>query len=178
MWCGSSPNRRPAPSRLRPSAAPRTAALPLVGGGMARWLLGPRAPWGAVFRPPAAASGVFRFYECGGLRFGVLPLTQLMWASRFASSCSASLRAVGRSGRAGTALVLRSSLRCGCSSCALGICGCSLCFYHLTLAALQGHSCCIRLRSAACACASCCHRCAPVSISARCARFGGRFAPT
>ena len=38
-----------------------------------------------------------------------------------------------------------------------------------------------RLRSISllfgCAFASCCHRCAPVSISARCARFGGRDAP-
>ena len=34
----------------------------------ARWLLGPRAPGGAAFRPAAAASGVFRFGECGGLR--------------------------------------------------------------------------------------------------------------
>lgn len=33
-----------------------------------RWPLGPRAPWGAVFRPRAAASGVLRFGECGGLR--------------------------------------------------------------------------------------------------------------
>lgn len=37
-------------------------------GAGARWLFGPRAPWGAVFRPPAAASGVLRFCECGGLR--------------------------------------------------------------------------------------------------------------
>lgn len=127
-------------------------------GAVARWLLGPRATWGAVFRPPAAASGVFRFCECGGLRFGILPFTPLVWASRFTSSCSASLRAVGRSGRAGTALVLRSSLRCGCSSCALGLCGCSLCLYLLALAALQGHS--------------CRHRCALVSNSALRALWG------
>ena len=102
---------------------------------------------------------------------------QLVWASQVASSCSASLRAVGRSGRAGTALVLRSSLRCGCSAFALGLCGCSVCFYLLALAALQGHSCCIRLRIAPAGLLVPCHRCALVSISARCARFGAATRP-
>ena len=64
MWCGSRPEAAASPSRLRPSAAPRTAALPLVGGGMA-WgcggLWAPAPPAGPLWGPPPPLRGYFGF---------------------------------------------------------------------------------------------------------------------
>lgn len=81
MWCGSRPNRRPAPSRLRPSAAPRTAALPLVGGGMARGRGGfwaPAPPGGRFFAPRPPLRGFFGFGNVVGC---ALVLRGCAWAS-------------------------------------------------------------------------------------------------
>lgn len=62
MWCGSIPNRRPAPPRLRPSAAPRSAALPLVGGGVSRvrgGISAPAPPAGRLSAPRPPLRGYF-----------------------------------------------------------------------------------------------------------------------
>ena len=78
-WCGSGnvvrSKSESAACAIPPARVARPAFCGPPGGrgrdvAGARWHFCPRAPWGAAFRPPAAASGVLRFDECGGLRLG------------------------------------------------------------------------------------------------------------
>ena len=105
MWCGSRPEAAASPSRLRPLGAPRTAALPLVGGGMS-WgrggLWAPAPPAGPLWGPPPPLRGC-----CGSVN-----VVGCAWVSRGCAWASISARTARFGGRCASpqySLLLRCS---------------------------------------------------------------------